>query len=343
MQILYNKLSIVAKPILSFFGQSLFASLSTAHNLNEISKYLAISHKVSEDSLSLLHGKGPGKMIMKADILELIHGIKPAVEDTHEAPVQKVEKVEKKKVDVKAKKAPSKSKKLVIEPNPYEDIPLTEFKKKEAENLVKSKREVPHYYMSCELVIDDIEKLRAQLSTKDDQILLEAFYLKAMALACKAVPEINSTWLTSHIRIHSNVDVTFIAELENGGYKTPVIYNANNKGIIQISNEIKSLREKAKKNLLNEYDDIKGTYTAYFLFSKDVFNTIGIIRPDQACTLTVNNIEKKLTVNKDSNLITQTVSRITISADHRSVDGAVSTKWLQAFKTFIESPNSLML
>ncbi|KAG0603680.1 hypothetical protein M758_10G113000 [Ceratodon purpureus] len=236
----------------------------------------------------------------------------------------------------------------------YTDIPNTQIRRVIAKRLLQSKQTIPHYYLSLELRVDKLLELRSTLnatldaSKKKDtpakKISLNDFVIKAAALALKKVPEVNSTWTDEYIRQYNNVNISVAVQTENG-LMVPVVKDADKKGLGTITDDVKSLAGKARSNTLkpNEYEG--GTFTVSNLGGPfGIKQFCAIINPPQAAILAVGTTEKKVIPGVvPGEYDVGTFMTVTMSCDHRVVDGAVGAQWLGAFKGYIEDPMTLML
>lgn len=229
----------------------------------------------------------------------------------------------------------------------FMDIPLTNVRKVIAKRLLESKQTIPHYYLSVDIRMDDLLEVRKQLNEDSSgayKLSVNDFVLKACALACKKVPEANSFWMTDFIRQHHNVDISVAVSAESG-LITPIVFNADKKGLQEISSDINTLAVKARENKLQPHEFQGGTITVSNLGMFGVKNFSAIINPPQACILAVGKAEKQVLVdeNSEKGYTTGTVMSVTLSCDHRVVDGAVGAQWLAAFKTYLEKPMTMLL
>eukprot|EP00938_MAST-03A_sp_MAST-3A-sp1_P006219 g6219.t1 len=213
---------------------------------------------------------------------------------------------------------------------------------------------VPHYYLTVELELESLLNLRAHLNenTSDDtKISVNDFIVKASALACKAVPEVNSSWITKEdgtnvIRTYEHVDVN-VGMSTDIGLLSPIVRDAHSIGLTSISSRIRSLAAGAKENTLQPSDHESGTFTVSNLGMFGIKQFTAIISEPQVCILAVGAAEDRVVPNDDetSPEIYKIEKRmnVTLSCDHRVVDGAVGAQWLQAFKSLIEDPVKMML
>ena len=180
---------------------------------------------------------------------------------------------------------------------------------------------------------------------KDSKLSVNDFVIKASALALRKVPQVNSSWMEKVVRQYDYVDIS-VAVSTDAGLITPIVRDADLKGLSLISADVKALAEKARANKLAPADYQGGTFTISNLGMFGVDSFCAIINPPQACILAVSGASKKVVPNdKDASspYRTVTVMNVTLSCDHRVVDGAVGAQWLKAFKGYIERPMSMLL
>jgi len=232
----------------------------------------------------------------------------------------------------------------------YTDIPHTNIRKVIAQRLLQSKQTIPHYYLSVDCNIDEIMKIRAQLNAKLDEkekLSVNDFIVKASALALRKVPAANSSWMDTAIRQYNYVDIS-VAVATPTGLITPIVKDADLKGLLQISSDVKRLAAKAKENKLTPEEFQGGTFTISNLGMFGVKTFSAIINPPQSCILAIGAAETRVVPNEGKNAAetpfkTAKVMSVTMSCDHRVVDGAVGAQWLQAFKNLLENPLNMLL
>ncbi|ODQ67112.1 dihydrolipoamide acetyltransferase component of pyruvate dehydrogenase complex [Nadsonia fulvescens var. elongata DSM 6958] len=232
----------------------------------------------------------------------------------------------------------------------YEDIPLTMMRKTIAKRLVESKLTNPHYQVSSTVSVDKLMQLRAALNAVSEdkyRISVNDIFIKAMAAANKAVPAGNSAWLEAEgvVRQYKSVDVS-VAVATPSGLITPVIKNADTKGLVAISTEVKKLGKLAKENKLTPDQYQGGTITISNLGMNSAVNSFtAIINPPQAAILAIGTLQKRAIedAGSESGIAFETVITVTASFDHRVIDGAVGGEWIKAFKRVVENPLELML
>jgi pyruvate dehydrogenase E2 component (dihydrolipoamide acetyltransferase) len=227
----------------------------------------------------------------------------------------------------------------------YEEIPNNGMRKTIARRLTESKQTVPHFYLTVDCELDDLLALRKQLNAQAAdgayKLSVNDMIIKASALALKKVPEANASWTDDAIRMFKEVDVS-VAVATDGGLITPIIKNADQKGLATISNDMKTLAKKARDGKLKPEEYQGGGFSISNLGMFGVRDFAAIVNPPQGCILAVGAGEQRPVV-KDGALAIATVMSVTLSVDHRVVDGAVGAQFLQAFKGYIQNPLSMML
>lgn len=233
----------------------------------------------------------------------------------------------------------------------YEDIPLSNMRKVIAQRLTQSKQSIPHYYLSIKCNVDALLETRSELNAKLEKqgtkLSVNDFVIKASALSMGKVPEVNSAWMDSFIRQYDNVDVC-VAVATPGGLMTPIVPDCDRIGLTAISSKVKELAGKAKDNKLTPDEFQGGTFTISNLGMFGVTNFSAIINPPQAAILAVGGAETEIvqagTDDNDKPVYKPTKTMtVTLSCDHRVVDGAVGAQWLQAFKGYVEDPVTMLL
>ncbi|KAF8559197.1 pyruvate dehydrogenase [Imleria badia] len=232
----------------------------------------------------------------------------------------------------------------------YIDIPVSNMRKVIGTRLTQSKQELPHYYLTVEINMDKVSKLREvfnkTLGDKDKAAKLSVndFILKAVACALKDVPEANSAWLGDVIRQYKNADIS-LAVATPAGLITPIVKDVGSKGLATISAEAKALAKKARDGKLAPQEYQGGTFTVSNLGMFDIDHFTAIINPPQSCILAVGTTKPVLVPapEEERGFKMANVMKVTLSSDHRTVDGAVGARWLSAFKTYLENPLTFML
>lgn len=228
----------------------------------------------------------------------------------------------------------------------FDDITLTNFRAVTAKRLLQSKQTIPHYYLTVDFEVDTALNIRRtlneQLAKDNMKISLNDLVIKAAALACKKVPEANSHWMDTHIRQYNTVDINVAVATENG-LITPIVFGADKKGLTSIGFDVNALAQKAKANKLQPHEFQGGTFTVSNLGMFGVKNFSAVINPPQSCILAVGGIAKQVVLNEEGGTRVASVMSVTLSCDHRVVDGAVGAKWLDHFKKLMENPAAMLL
>ena len=213
-----------------------------------------------------------------------------------------------------------------------------------AERLVKSKNEAPHFYLSLDCNIDELLKVRKTLNSKSNdeyKISVNDMIIKASSATLLKVPKANASWENENTKYFSNTDISVAVAIE-GGLITPIVKNVQSKGLLEISNDMKNLANKAKDGKLQPEEYIGGSFSISNLGMYGIKEFSAVINPPQGCILAVGSGEKRVIVINDEISIA-TIMTVTLSCDHRVVDGAVGAEFLSEFKNFIENPSLMLL
>lgn len=226
----------------------------------------------------------------------------------------------------------------------FEDIPVSQVRKVIASRLSESKDTIPHYYVTVEAEVDRLLELRAQLNNhSESKISVNDMIIKASSLASLKVPQTNSSWQGDFIRQYTNCDVSVAVSTERG-LITPIIKGANQKGLETIAAEMKDLAARARENKLKLDEFQGGTFSVSNLGMFGVSHFSAIINPPQACILAVGGSQQRVLPGEGENQYrTANVLSVTLSSDHRVVDGAEAAVWGQHFKKYIETPELMLL
>lgn len=238
--------------------------------------------------------------------------------------------------------------------NPVEitKVPNTTMRKVIAKRLTESKQTVPHFYLTveCELnklmgVREDLNAEAAALAGKEGKpsykLSVNDFIIKAVALALKKVPAANASWTDEAVLQYNNVDIS-VAVAIDGGLITPIVKNADQKSVIQISSEMKDLAARARVGKLAPEEFQGGGFSISNLGMYGIKTFAAIVNPPQGCILAVGAGEERAVV-RAGQLVVRTMVDLTLSVDHRVVDGAVGAEFLASFKHVIEAPALLLI
>jgi pyruvate dehydrogenase E2 component (dihydrolipoamide acetyltransferase) len=236
------------------------------------------------------------------------------------------------------------------ESSDYVDTPVSNMRRTIGARLTQSKQEIPHYYLTVDINMDRVLKLREvfnkSLTEKDKSAKLSVndFVVKAVSCALADVPEANSAWLGEVIRTYKKADIS-VAVATPTGLITPIVKDAGSKGLATISAETKALAKKAREGKLAPSEYQGGTFTISNLGMYDISHFTAIINPPQSCILAVGSTQPTLVPAPDEErgFKTAQIMKVTLSSDHRTVDGAVGARWLSAFKGYLENPLTFML
>lgn len=235
-------------------------------------------------------------------------------------------------------------------PQEFRAVKNNNIRKVIAKRLLESKQNVPHFYLSCELKIDKLLELRSALNEVVEidaagnpsyKISVNDLIIKATAMALKKVPEANSAWSDEAILIYNNIDISMAVAID-GGLITPIIKNADQKTVQIISAETKQLAKKARDGKLQPEEFQGGSFSISNLGMFGIDNFAAIVNPPQSCILAVARAVEKPVVEHGQIKIAHMMN-VTLSSDHRSVDGAVGAEFLKALRRFVEHPILMML
>ena len=223
------------------------------------------------------------------------------------------------------------------------EVPLNNIRKVTARRLTEAKQSIPHFYLTIDCQLDELLSLREKLNAraKDYKLSVNDFIVRACALALKQVPDVNASWGGDKILKYTAIDISVAVALE-GGLITPIVRNADQKGLAVISNEMKDLAARAKAGKLRPEEFQGGGFSVSNLGMFGIRDFIAVINPPQAAILAVGMGEQRPVV-KQGALAVATMMTCTLSCDHRVVDGALGAKFLAAFKAYVEEPLTMLL
>ncbi|XP_045775211.1 dihydrolipoyllysine-residue acetyltransferase component of pyruvate dehydrogenase complex, mitochondrial isoform X2 [Maniola jurtina] len=232
----------------------------------------------------------------------------------------------------------------------FTDIPLSGMRETIAKRLSAAKQTIPHYQLCATVNVEKLLAMRKEVNERlaaeksNVKVSVNDFILKAVAAACKRVPTVNSHWMETFIRQYSNVDVS-VAVATPTGLITPIIFNADSRGILDISSSMKELANKAKEGRLQPQEYQGGTVTVSNLgmFGITMFNAI--INPPQSLILACGGLQEIVIPDKNEPQGFRLAKFVTFtaSADHRVIDGAVGAQWMKVLKENLENPANIIL
>jgi pyruvate dehydrogenase E2 component (dihydrolipoamide acetyltransferase) len=230
----------------------------------------------------------------------------------------------------------------------YEIVPHDKMRRIIAERLTLAKQTIPHYYLSIDCRLDELLRARERMNAatphdgpRSYKLSVNDFIIKAMALALQQVPQANATWTEAGMLRHKYSDVGVAVAVE-GGLFTPVVHQAEMKSLSEISNEMRDLPERARKRRLAPHEYQGGTTSISNLGMYGIKSFDAVINPPHATILAVGAAVRQAIVAGEK-LEAATVMNVTLSCDHRVVDGATGAALLAAFKAFIEDPVRMLV
>jgi pyruvate dehydrogenase E2 component (dihydrolipoamide acetyltransferase) len=231
---------------------------------------------------------------------------------------------------------------------PHQKIPLSNVKKITARRLSEAKQTIPHFYVGIDVELDALLKLRGDLNARSPKDGADAFKLsvndlliKACAVTLRRVPKVNASFTDEALILYDDVDISVAVSIPDG-LITPIIRQADRKSVVAISNEAKSLIERARAGKLKPEEFQGGGFSISNMGMYGVSEFAAIINPPQAAILAVAAGGPRPVV-KDGQLAVANVMTVTLSVDHRAIDGALAAEFVAAFKAVVEDPLSLLL
>ncbi len=284
--------------------------------------------------LAALSGSGPGGRIVRADI---------------EAALNKAPAVVAAPVAVAPAPVAKPSAPAPVFTAPHRVVPHSSIRKVIARRLTEAKSTIPHFYVSMDVELDALIGIMDQLNAKSPPrehpdwhfITINDLVIKASAATLRKVPAVNASWTDDGMIFYDDVDISVAVAIPDG-LITPIVRQADRKGLLTISREMKDMAGRAKAGKLRPEEFQGGGFSIsnMGMFGVSQFNAI--INPPQSAILAVGAGAKRPVVKNDA-LAIATVMTVTLSVDHRVVDGALAATWLKAFKGIVEDPLSLML
>ncbi|HVT40228.1 MAG TPA: dihydrolipoamide acetyltransferase family protein, partial [Gemmatimonadaceae bacterium] len=222
----------------------------------------------------------------------------------------------------------------------FTDVPLTQIRKTIARRLAESIGPIPTFYLTAEF---DLERAAEMRSAMGDQfrVSFNDIILKATATALAQHPEVNAHWLGDHIRIHNRVHLG-MAVATDDGLIVPVLFDAHLKRLRDLSAEAKALAQKARERKLKPEEYTGSTFSVSNLGMMQIEQFTAIINPPESGILAIGAIEDRPVIGSDGNIQARRRMRVTMSCDHRVIDGAVGSRFLQTLRRMIENPLMLV-
>ena len=287
-----------------------------------------------------ISGSGPHGRIIKADVENAQPGAKPAA-----APAAAAAAPAAAPAAAMASGPSTEAVMKMYEGRPFEEVKLDGMRKTIAARLTEAKQSVPHFYLRRDIMLDDLLKFRGplnkQLESRGVKLSVNDFIIKACALALQQVPEANAVWAGDRTLKFEKSDVAVAVAIE-GGLFTPVLKDADMKSLSALSAEMKDLAARARDRKLAPHEYQGGSFAISNLGMFGIDNFDAIINPPHAAILAVGAGVKKPIVGKDGELAVGTVMSVTLSVDHRVIDGALGANLLQAIKDNLENPMTML-
>ena len=225
----------------------------------------------------------------------------------------------------------------------YKDTPNNQMRKVIAKRLAESKFSAPHFYLKMEVVMDNAMAARTQMNeVSPAKISFNDLVIKASAMALKKHPAVNSSWMGDFIRTYEHIHIGMAVAVPDG-LIVPVIRFADQKSLSQIAAEAKELGGKAKNKKLQPNEFTGNTFTISNLGMMDIDEFTAIINPPDSCILAVGKIKEEVYRNAKGEFAVRNIMKLTLSCDHRSVDGAVGSSFLQTVKAYMENPVTMLV
>ncbi len=282
--------------------------------------------------LGQITGSGPRGRIIKADVEAAAPGARPAEAAAPAAAALPT--------------GPATAQVLkMYEGRAYEEIALDGMRKTVAARLTEAKQTIPHFYLRRDIRLDELLELRAKLNTqleaRGQKVSVNDFIIKACALALQQVPMANAVWAGDRILKLTPSDVAVAVAIE-GGLFTPVIQDAETKSLTELSDTMKDLAARARDRKLGPHEYVGGSFAISNLGMYGIDNFDAVINPPQGAILAVGAGVKKPVVEPDGSLGVATVMSVTLSVDHRVIDGALGAELLAAIKDNLENPLAML-
>lgn len=223
---------------------------------------------------------------------------------------------------------------------PPTTVPVTQMRKVIAQRLTEVKPGVPHFYLNVDIEMDQALKLREEAKAQELKLSVNDVIVKAVAVAVRRFPRINQVFAGDVIQQLQNVDVGVAVAIEDG-LITPIVKDADQKGLVEIAAEVRDLADRAKKKALKPDEYTGGSITISNLGMFGIDSFIAVINPPQASILAVGKVEPKVVV-RDGQMVIRQMMSMTFSGDHRVVDGAVGAQFLQIVRDLLEQPMRLL-
>jgi pyruvate dehydrogenase E2 component (dihydrolipoamide acetyltransferase) len=284
--------------------------------------------------LKALKGSGPHGRIIRRDVEAAKPGAAPAAPSGTPSPMTADGLILPQILDDR-----------VYAPDSYELKPLDGMRKTVAKRLTQSFMQVPHFPLNIDISLDNLLSSRTAINAaapKDVKISVNDLLIKAAALALIDEPDCNASYTDKGIAYHKHANIS-VAVAIDGGLITPVIFKAEEKGLAEISDEMKDLAARARERKLKPQEYMGGTFSISNLGMFGIKSFASIINPPEGMILSVGAGDKRAVVDEKGNIVVRNVMSVTLTCDHRVIGGAEGAKWLAAFKRYVETPEAMLL
>lgn len=225
--------------------------------------------------------------------------------------------------------------------NPPKVVPMTQMRRIIAQRLGDMKPGVPHFYQTVDIEMDQALALKDEARTLELKVSVNDVIVKAVAVAVRRYPRINQVFLGDRIEQLDTVDVGVAVAIDDG-LITPMVRDADQKSLGEIAVEIRELAERAKKKALKPEEYTGGSITVSNLGMYGIDSFIAVINPPQAAILAIGKVQPKVVV-RDGQMVIRQMTSVTLSGDHRVIDGAIGAQYMQELKSLLEHPMRLLL
>jgi pyruvate dehydrogenase E2 component (dihydrolipoamide acetyltransferase) len=296
--------------------------------------------------LNRVRGSGPRGRIVKSDVEAEMQGSAPA----SAAPQQRATTAPVAPASEAAPAAglvPLPDANLFYRDSEYEAAPNDSMRKAIARRLTSAKALIPHFYLTIECDIGALQQARSRLNGRSlkngnlYKLSVNDFVIKAVAHSLIRHPEVNASWTDAAILRHKHADIGIAVDLDPG-LITPIVFRAESRGLAEISNEVKSLAERAKGKKLKPQEYEGGSFAISNLGMFGIREFTAIINPPHSAILAVGSAEERV-VARDGKIVIASMMSLTLSCDHRVIDGATGARFLQTLRAFLEEPSSMLL
>lgn len=282
---------------------------SSRRKISPAARFLAKNKNLD---IAKIESSGPGGRIIKRDVIKYLE--KPA-------PTNNQQREGQKKTELRE---------------------TSEMRKIIARRLLEAKTTIPHFYLTVSCEVDEIIKLRKNINDEQIKITVNDFVIKACALAIEDLPEVNISWQDEQILKYNTIDIAVAVSLEEG-LITPIVFAADMLSLQQVSTTMKDLAHRAKKGALKPHEFQGGGMTVTNLGMFNIENFQAIINPPQASILAVGGISKTLSLNEDGKVTEKNIIKLTLSVDHRAIDGVLAAKFLNKIKFYLANPLKILV